>query len=81
MTEKECQLCWYHIKTEDNELLCVNRNSLYWGKIVEPQFKCDMFSDYREKDPVAKKVMEDTSETNDITVALIMFKESRRVCE
>ena len=80
-TKPQCQLCHYHVKTEDRELLCVNKNSFCYGKIVELLCNCELFSDYREPDPKAKKVLEDTSKINDITVALIMLKENRRVCE
>ena len=77
--EPYCQLCHYHVKTEDRELLCVNRDSAHYGKIVDSLDKCDLFSDYTEPDPIAKKILEDTSESNDISLALIMLKESR--CE
>jgi hypothetical protein len=80
-TQPQCQLCHYHVKTEDQELLCVNKNSSCYGKIVELMWKCDLFSDYMEPDSKAKIVLEDTSETNDIATALIMLRESRRVCE
>ena len=77
-TEPQCQLCHYHIKTEDRELLCINRNSPNFGKIIEPMDKCDLFSDYNVPDAKAKKILEDTSENNDIKLAVIMLKESRR---
>ena len=75
--EPQCQLCHYHIKTKDRELLCIKKNSPHFGKIVEPVDKCDLFSDYNVPDPKAKKILEDSSETSDISLALIMLRESR----
>ena len=77
-TEPQCRQCHYHIKTEDRELLCVKRDSSFFGKIIGPKNKCDLFSDYMVPDPEAKKILEDTNKTNDISLAVIMLRESRK---
>ena len=52
-----CQDCWYC--AGDEELLCVNPKSEYFGNKVEPASSCSFFSHHAKPDPEAKRVIYD----------------------
>ncbi len=75
--EPECLYCYCRMLTDDFELLCVNKKSPCWGKIVDPRHKCKLFISRFDLTRTTRSFVE---EFIDIENAFKILRASRHIC-